>query len=266
MRFYPDRLWRKELCTGCGICTLVCPAGAVSMDGKRPLFDPKGCIGCGHCGAWCPENCFGLTPAPFKGECTPETFRELTAIRRSVRRFAPGGISDDELRELLSVVQYCPTGVNAQGIRVVHWRGGAVGTGLVQPLSRFIRRLRFTGLPWLAGILSGEGKYLREIVSGEDPVFRGAPLVLFFYVPRRNPTSFSDGVIAATTVMHQATAMGLGTFWNGVAKVLYPVMSGWHRGAPGGCRLTAVLCVGKPLASPHWMVPGRDWEIVEAGN
>jgi hypothetical protein len=60
--------------------------------------------------------------------------------------------------------------------------------------------------------------------------------------------------------------MGLGTFWNGVAKALYPVIRGWHAGAPKGGRLGAVLCVGRPLRKPFSLVPGRDWTALEAGS
>jgi nitroreductase len=191
---------------------------------------------------------------------------ELAASRRSVRQFLQEEIPDSLVAELLSVVQFCPTGVNAQGMTVVVWRGERVRKNLFEPLAALLRHLRLTGLTWLAGILSGQGSFMTRVMGGEDLVFRGAPLVLFFFAPRKNPTGAADGDIAATTVMLHASTMGLGTFWNGVARVVYPVMRGWHAGAPKGGRLRAVLCVGRPLRKPSWLVPGRDWTALEAGN
>lgn len=42
-------------CTGCGACTLICPARAVSGEAKASHWiDPRRCIGCGACGRVCP--------------------------------------------------------------------------------------------------------------------------------------------------------------------------------------------------------------------
>lgn len=45
-----------ELCVQCGVCTGICPTGALSM--QRPdmavLFEPDRCTGCGLCVAVCP--------------------------------------------------------------------------------------------------------------------------------------------------------------------------------------------------------------------
>jgi len=39
-----------DACTGCRICTQVCPRGVLAMDGKRAAIVDKGaCIECGAC-------------------------------------------------------------------------------------------------------------------------------------------------------------------------------------------------------------------------
>lgn len=47
----------KSKCLGCGACTGVCPAAAISIasDGKA-VVDPNKCAGCGQCAANCPAQ------------------------------------------------------------------------------------------------------------------------------------------------------------------------------------------------------------------
>ena len=42
-------------CILCGVCTGVCPEGALSMD-ESVTVDPKLCAGCGTCIATCPTQ------------------------------------------------------------------------------------------------------------------------------------------------------------------------------------------------------------------
>ena len=47
---------RKEMCKGCGVCSKVCPAGALSLGEKSPSFNYKKCIRCYCCQEMCPEG------------------------------------------------------------------------------------------------------------------------------------------------------------------------------------------------------------------
>jgi len=44
-----------DRCTGCGICTETCIAGAIRLENDRAVIDDS-CKGCGHCVAACPEG------------------------------------------------------------------------------------------------------------------------------------------------------------------------------------------------------------------
>jgi heterodisulfide reductase subunit A-like polyferredoxin len=47
----------KNLCTGCNICSSICPFGAISKNDKGVAqVDEEICKGCGICAAHCPEN------------------------------------------------------------------------------------------------------------------------------------------------------------------------------------------------------------------
>ena len=46
-----------ELCTGCGMCTEVCPHGVMAMgDGRAHITDRDSCMECGACARNCPSQ------------------------------------------------------------------------------------------------------------------------------------------------------------------------------------------------------------------
>lgn len=55
------RLCETNKCTGCGLCSFICPKKCIKMDQDtegfyRPLIDEKSCINCGMCFNKCPSN------------------------------------------------------------------------------------------------------------------------------------------------------------------------------------------------------------------
>ncbi len=229
------------------------------LDGY-PAFNRDLCIGCGHCGVFCPANSFGLEPLPGNA-ATEQQYRSLLEIRRSIRYYSDKVPSEDEISALTSVLSQSPTGVNQQGITVRVVKGPDAVGRLVKPVQKMLKILHFTGLLHIIGKITGMSDYIGRLRGGEDMIFRGAPVVLFFFVPRRNPTGRTDGVVAATAVMYQAVSMGMGTLWNGVAERIYPFVGSWHTARTSKTRLTAVLCVGYPALQPKWKAPPRIYKV-----
>lgn len=55
----------ERLCTGCGECRRICPAGAILQDGKRLLFDYDCCIRCYCCIEVCPHGAMKAEVPPL---------------------------------------------------------------------------------------------------------------------------------------------------------------------------------------------------------
>ena len=64
--------YHAELCTGCGMCSSVCPHGVFTqIDKKAKIQNPLACMECGACALNCPadaitvESGFGCAAAQF---------------------------------------------------------------------------------------------------------------------------------------------------------------------------------------------------------
>ena len=221
--------------------------------GGRVVGFGRSCIKCGHCGAYCPANAFGLEKAGLP-RVSGDDLMALFISRRSSRTFLPEPPSLDEIEHILAPVGFAPTGTNSQGVTVVVIRGAErIRELAVKPL----RRLAGPFLPLAAAV--GFRRQTEAFRSGADPILRGAPCLLLFFVPWRNTTPREDGHIAACMVSLQAQAMGIGSLWNGVLKALFPLLAGLRRTRPRGTRLQAVLCIGRTELDPVQCVPERQW-------
>lgn len=251
MVFEPGRRFIKEKCTGCGICSSLCPASAIQIDdiGKVTSFIST-CIGCSHCGCFCPSNCFNLPLCEEDKLPSSEQIQNLFQSRRSIRKFTDREIDEAVLNSLLETVGFSPTGQNAQGITVEVILGREkINQLILSPLVKIVKLLDcFRLLTLIAGKGGGLVKKLR---NGEDLINWNAPCVLLFRAPLSNPTAKTDSIIAATMVSLKAETLGLGTFWNGVvqmASMILPVK-----------KCHAALCVGYPALKKYQNVLPREW-------
>ncbi|MCD4706816.1 MAG: nitroreductase family protein [Candidatus Sabulitectum sp.] len=257
MLFKPEQRFISERCTGCGICSEVCPEDAVkTTDSGHVVSFASICIGCAHCGCYCPSNCFDLPKEQDDKFSQEDQIQSLFEYRRSIRKFSDKLVDEAVVNSLLEPVGFAPTGQNAQGISVDVILGRErIHRLILNPLVKLTRFLDcFRLLSFVAGPARG---IVRKIREGEDIITWKAPCVLLFRAPMMNVTGKTDAVIAATMVSIKAEAMGLGSFWNGVVQMVSPILR--------VKKCHAVLCVGYPSLKKYQHVPAREWTRRDIG-
>lgn len=65
-------------CTGCGLCSLICPEGALSMEHGRPVMASQACTGCGKCVEVCPTRARSIVGREMS---VPEVMNEVELDR-----------------------------------------------------------------------------------------------------------------------------------------------------------------------------------------
>lgn len=112
---------------------------------------------------------------------------EALKNRRSVRRYKPEQIKDEELKAVLEAGIYAPTGMGMQSPKIVVVQDPE----MVKKLSRMNAAIMGTD---------------------SDP-FYGAPTVLVVLADPGRPTCVEDGSLVMGNLMNAAYAVGLGSCW-----------------------------------------------------
>jgi Na+-translocating ferredoxin:NAD+ oxidoreductase RnfC subunit len=207
---------------GCNICSKICPIGVVDPADENHLPEVKeakasSCMNCGHCEVFCPSGALTLNFALHEKdartidpvEISPEQLEYHLKSRRSVRYFTSQNVEKEKIEQILDIVRYAPTGMNAQPIE---W--------MVVYDEKEVKRIAALTIDWLRSLSGGNSPmsaYATGLVAawehGADPICCGAPHLLIAHIPQDSPTAPTDAIIALTHFDVAAPAFGVGTRW-----------------------------------------------------
>ncbi len=214
----------QDLCTRCGICSIVCPAGIVDPADENILpvvTDTKSgmCIRCGHCEVSCPSQALLLNYLPDEkvafpanvGSLPPEDLGIYIKKRRSVRHFTKEPVPKEKILKILDIARYAASGGNGQPVQ---WR-------IVYDPEE-VHRLASLTVDWMKTLKNSShpmSGYIPSLIAaweaGNDPICRGAPHLVIAHIPTGNPVATVDAFIALTHFDITAPAFGIGTCWAG---------------------------------------------------
>ena len=218
----------QSLCTSCGLCVADCPSRVIAMVDGVPSIAKEietVCYQCQHCLAVCPTaavSILGLDPAESRllpgNSPDPDQMETLIKGRRSVRSYRKENLEPELLQRLLEVAWHAPTGINSRQVRftVVDDREklAVLRAEVMAGLGRLLREGALPeGLEFFAGLIQ-----LWE-EQGVDTLFRGAPHLLIASAPRGVASPLPDCLIALSYFELFAQANGVGTVWDGLAKL-----------------------------------------------
>jgi len=128
------------------------------------------------------------------------TALENLYTRRSIRRYRPEQITDEELEQVLKAGMFAPTGMNKQTTIII----------AVQNREDVAELSRLNAAVWGQNI---------------DP-FYGAPTVLVVMAAEGEPNAMKDGSLVMGNLMNAAHAVGLGSCWINRAEEVFRMPEG----------------------------------------
>jgi nitroreductase/NAD-dependent dihydropyrimidine dehydrogenase PreA subunit len=260
-------LVNKDLCTRCGICSVVCPMAIIDPADESTLpmvADEKAakCIQCGHCEVFCPSEALLLNLRPDErqslpegaGIISPEDMAFYLKKRRSVRYFKEDPVPKEKIEQVLDIARYAASGTNSQPVQ---W--------IVVHDSEKVKTIAGLTIDWMKTLVNSahplSGYAPRLIAAWEvgcDVICRDAPHLLFADIPENNPIAPVDAIIALTHFDVAAPALGIGTCWAGfvagAAMYYKPVQK--EIGFPVGRKCAYAMMFGHPKYKVH-SIPRR---------
>ena len=163
---------------------------------------------------------------------------EALKTRRSIRRYRPEQITDEELKTVLEAGTWAPTAMGYQD-------------------------------PWIVAVqdegLKGRISRMNKEVWGRDiDPFYGAPtyVLVFGSAPERWANSVCDGSLVLGNMMNAAHAIGLGSCWINREREMFATEEGRELmkelGLPEGLVGIGALSLGYPASAPGVPKPRKE--------
>ncbi len=262
----------QDLCTRCGICSVVCPVAIVTPadENTLPLVkeDAAGrCIQCGHCEVSCPSRALLLNVRPDEkeslptgaGMIPPEEMAYYLRRRRSVRHFTSDLVPKAKIEQVLDIARYAASGGNGQPVQWIVIHDPAKVKKIAGLTAEWMKSLVNTVHP-MSGYVPG---LIKSWESGNDVICRGAPHLLFAHIPEGNPVASTDAIIALTHFDIAAPAFGIGTCWAGFVAMAATTYAPLQKelGLPAGRKSAYTMMFGHPQYRIHGIPRRKPLEV-----
>lgn len=216
----------ENKCTSCGQCVKTCPAYIFKIEDNANnatvnVDNAESCIDCGHCVAVCAfdaivcneidtSNCDKINKDAMPDFETVKTFLKS---RRSIRKYKDQSLNSEQIKELLDVVAYAPTGKNAQTVK---W---AVVMDKIK-----VKELAGIVVEWMKFLISQNSPMAEQFnfsvivegwENGVDGILRSAPHLFMAYSHKDDIFGPSSAPICLEYLELAAYGNGFGTCWAG---------------------------------------------------
>lgn len=258
-----------DKCSNCGLCVRDCVAGVWRIvNGKPEPVAPELCNRCSHCIAVCPRDAIlhdGLDAAQAvrtkRTDLKPDAFRDIVLSRRSIRQFRDRPVPRELIERIIGLARYAPTASNDQDVGYIVITDKKIIQDAAGHLFGFLLRLYAQtqkGIGKMIVTRTGlsENRYLKVMAyarqqnaeTGRDFMLYDAPVLMLLHTPKKNRFGVDNCAIAATTVIHYAHALGLGTCVIGFMTMAIRFSKTMRKrfGVPDGRRVHASLVMGYP--------------------
>lgn len=227
--------FHEEMCTACGTCAEVCPEDvlAFTKDKGPSVAVEIGCIKCGHCVAVCSTGAVEHHKMAMQGFesvdrniVSPSKMARLLNSKRSIRNFSNKEVPRELIEELIHVAAKSASDNNHQDRGFTVMIEQQQISNLEDAIAKYYKRLIFWLRPFVRRLLvpfmprSIRGfewsledlqSMVRQWDEGGNPVFRGAPCVIFIHGPKNNLMSKDNCLVAQQYLMLLAQCHGLGS-------------------------------------------------------
>jgi len=257
----------QDLCTRCGICSVVCPMAIVTPADENTLPVVRDasagmCIQCGHCEVSCPSQALllnvrqdGKVPLPAEaGIISSDNMAFYLKKRRSVRHFTKDTVPKEKILEILDIARYAASGGNGQPVQWIVVHDPKRVKKIAELTVEWMKTLQNANHPMSGHVPMLIGAWER----GRDVICRDAPHLLFAHIPEGNPVASVDAIIALTHFDVAAPAFDIGTCWAGfvaMAAASYEPLQK-ELGIPAGRKCAYAMMFGNPLYKVYG-IPSR---------
>ncbi len=261
---------QTERCIGCRRCAEDCFCEDILVENGKAR--PRGgrCIECGHCIALCPTNAIALPGYPMEEilsleglDCTlsPERYLNHLKSRRSIRRFTPQAVTEEQLHMILEAGRYSPTGVNLQD--TCYFVSQTDIVNLKNICMEEIHALAQQAAS-IGGKLARYSGLLQQIAAryqatGEDKLFFHAGTVIVI-----SAASPQSALIAAAHMETMVYSLGLGALYSGFTTLVInqsPKLQEYI-GLQPGLQPYAALVIGQPDVSYLRTAPRKPAKVI----